>query len=459
MKRTILYTIFLFSIFSCKNYLDIKPYGKTIPKTAEEFSALLNRHLENIDYGEEIIAGNVMTCVDAECFSDNLEASLTAYPQGNYIPLYVGDKLSSKQRLYSGLYSVIKDCNIVIQNLKKDGTRETNDILGLAHVIRGVCYYDLLRDFCEPCNNNLNGLGVPLVLEFDIEAKPLRNTEGEVIEACEKDFQKALEYGIAEKSYRYNDDVIRGYLARLYFWAGNFGKALEFSELVLEKHPLLKDSVYLDMMTSSGGMKGNIIFKSGILENGGKNAEYSGKISSAQGRPLSKKFIDLFKEKDNDVRYRLAIGKKRVFNKKPVACMRSAEFQLIKMESLYHLGKYAESLAALNELRKNRIKNNVPYENGTLPPVNTSDIIKEDCKKSPLTPLIYAILCERRKELFMEGDRWYELKRNGRPEFWVAKQGRKYTTKKFMYTFPLPLEDITILKPNLIQNEGYENVK
>ena len=75
-----------------------------------------------------------------------------------------------------------------------------------------------------------------------------------------------------------------------------------------------------------------------------------------------------------------------------------------------------------------------------------------------LTPLINAILNERRKELFCEGDRWYELKRNGRPEFWVAKQGRKYTTAKFLYTWPLPIDDI-LLVPGLVQNPGYEKTE
>lgn len=43
-----------------------------------------------------------------------------------------------------------------------------------------------------------------------------------------------------------------------------------------------------------------------------------------------------------------------------------------------------------------------------------------------------AILNERRKELYMEnGDRWYELKRNGRPEFWWGVSGVKYETLKF----------------------------
>ena len=67
-----------------------------------------------------------------------------------------------------------------------------------------------------------------------------------------------------------------------------------------------------------------------------------------------------------------------------------------------------------------------------------------------------AILNERRKELYLEGDRWYELKRNGRPEFWRLFNNRtqRITTQKFMYTFPLPISDITIID-GLIQNQGY----
>ena len=94
----------------------------------------------------------------------------------------------------------------------------------------------------------------------------------------------------------------------------------------------------------------------------------------------------------------------------------------------------------------------------TLPPVDPDDNVKVDARGQALTSLIYAILCERRKELFLEGDRWYELKRNGRPEMWTHRQGRKYTTLEFMYTFPLPIADV-ILTDGLVQNPGYDNVK
>ena len=65
---------------SCTDYLDIKPYGKTIPKTADEFASLLHYHLNEIDWGEEVIVGNINSVMDLECYADNLGSILTQYP-------------------------------------------------------------------------------------------------------------------------------------------------------------------------------------------------------------------------------------------------------------------------------------------------------------------------------------------------------------------------------------------
>jgi hypothetical protein len=92
----------------------------------------------------------------------------------------------------------------------------------------------------------------------------------------------------------------------------------------------------------------------------------------------------------------------------------------------------------------------------TLPPVDSTSLIRQDATGRPLTPLIQAILNERRKELYLEnGDRWFELKRHGRPEWWVARDGMKYWTRKYMYTWPIDVLDLD-LQPGLIQNPGYE---
>jgi hypothetical protein len=127
------------------------------------------------------------------------------------------------------------------------------------------------------------------------------------------------------------------------------------------------------------------------------------------------------------------------------------------MESQYHLGKTAEALEMLNNFRKQRIEGVEDYTMETLPAVDETEYIKTDSKGNALTPLLQAILNERRKELYLEGDRFFELKRNGRPEFWVMKNGLKYTNKKYMYTLPIDPSDVQ-LNPAIQQNEGYTEV-
>lgn len=441
---------------SCKDYLDIKPYGKTIPKTAEEFSALLHEQINAIDYGEAYVIGDMGTTTNFACFSDNLETNLTQYPTGKTLPVYIGDRLSNKQNTYAQLYKTIRTSNIIIGNLKEDDTKEVQDVLGTAYALRGICYYQLLRQFCEPYGIETNqALGVPLVTEFNMEAKPIRSTREETAAQIEHDFQKAIKYNITNEIYRFNNDVIKGYLARLYFWSQQYEKAIVQAKELLEKYPLLEGEAYKEMLTSPRIRKGNILLKSEIVADGSTATSQAGIKNALSARPVSKRFIDLFPEKESDIRYNLFIGKKRTFAKHILTCMRSAEFAFILMESYYHIGNENNALDLLNDFRSKRISSYQSYTLSTLPTINNDDYIKSDAKGQALTPLLYAILAERRKELFLEGDRWFELKRNGQPEFWVARQGLKYYTRKFMYTFPLPITDIILVK-GLIQNQGYE---
>ena len=83
-------------------------------------------------------------------------------------------------------------------------------------------------------------------------------------------------------------------------------------------------------------------------------------------------------------------------------------------------------MSLLNELRRKRIEDVEDYTLRTLPEPDPGALITVDAAGKPLTPLISAILDERRKELYMEGDRWFELKRNGCPEWWVIQQSGKH---------------------------------
>lgn len=252
---------------SCKEYLDIKPYGQTIPRTADEFSSLLNSTLNKIDYGEAYIIGNITSVAYLECYADNLEASLTTYPEGDYIPINISAHLSDKQMNYRWLYECIRDCNIVIDNLEERDTRLGMDVLGTAYALRGVCYYELMRQFCESYDgaNASKQLGVPLVTEFNMEEKPLRSTLAETADRAIDDLKKALEYDIQDEIYRFNNDVVTGYLARACFWSERYGDAIVYADQVLTKYPLLNGEAYRSMMASQVQRTGNMIFKSGTL--------------------------------------------------------------------------------------------------------------------------------------------------------------------------------------------------
>ena len=201
MKKTFTVIALVLLAVSCNRYLDIKPYGQTIPETAEEFSALLHAHLDEIDYGEEVVMGDGLEMADLECYADNLAANLTQYPGGNYISLYIGEQLSAKQTLYTNLYAVIRDCNIIIGYLEDRSSRLGMDVLGTAYALRGICYYNLLRNFCQACNPDNPGPGVPLVTEFDMEAKPTRSTYNQTVKRIEEDLNKAIEYDIQDEIY------------------------------------------------------------------------------------------------------------------------------------------------------------------------------------------------------------------------------------------------------------------
>lgn len=454
MKKIYVLALAVVLFNSCDNYLEVKTYGKAIPKTSEEFSSILHKHLNSIDNGEDHpLIESSAELVTMESITDNFNATLT-FSGGSTLPVYAGAILNNKQSKYQKLYEVIRDANIIIDNLPAERTKEEQTVIGTAYALRAISYYQLLRDFCEPFEDN-NQLGVPIVTGFDMEERPIRASYGAVKTLIESDFQKAFTYDLSDEIYRFTNDVVKAYYAKYLFWTKQWDKVIDISEELVDKHPLVSHSKYTSMIQAQNNKEANVFIRS-YLYSFSTAVSFLNSQSVIKQRPLSIDFVQAFaKDGYNDIRYNLTTDNKRINQKLLVSKVRSAELVLMLAESNAHLGNQAEALKWINHLRKNRLANYTPYTISTLPNANTSGNIKIDANGNALTPLLATILNERRKELHGEGDRFYELKRNGRPEFWVANNGLKYTTKKFMYTFPIPRTDIE-LTPGLIQNDGYE---
>ena len=67
-KCTLLGTLILFTP-ACTEYLDVKPKGKIIPETAEDFSTIIHYWLDRVETGQdEEILGNATNLILQEFY-------------------------------------------------------------------------------------------------------------------------------------------------------------------------------------------------------------------------------------------------------------------------------------------------------------------------------------------------------------------------------------------------------
>ena len=126
------------ALTSCTKYLDVKPKGKVIPKTAEEFSSILHYWLDDIEKGtDDVIVLSPERTADLELFAEDLDGTLAS--SYGVIDLYAGTSINRNQKYYSTLYSAIKDCNIIIGEMEDTESETAKTLLGTAWSIRSVC--------------------------------------------------------------------------------------------------------------------------------------------------------------------------------------------------------------------------------------------------------------------------------------------------------------------------------
>ena len=98
-------------------------------------------------------------------------------------------------------YIVIKDYNVLINALKDkinipEGTESlATTIKGEAFMFRAEAYMNLVRHFGKNYDpDDATSLGVPIVLKFDLYARPARNTVHEVYKQIKEDLDSAARY-------------------------------------------------------------------------------------------------------------------------------------------------------------------------------------------------------------------------------------------------------------------------
>jgi len=373
---------------------------------------------------------------------------------------------------WDAAYNVIQQANVTlrgIQRFRASDPLKVNRIEGQARALRAFMHFEIFRWWAPNYDPAATTLGIAYADTFDIERKPARLTVQQSYNRIENDLKIARAMlsntdreiqdlqGAGGKGRAYIDTlVVDAMLARMYLYSKQWDSAIKYATYVINEKPLASPDEFLllwqdasseEVIWSINYEAGNAALIREIFKPDPKD-ETEDELS---WRPITT-LPGLYGA--NDVRVpayfnvRLVQGSAYLVPNKYFAkvsaplpdgvlnykVFRTAEMYLIRAEARANKG-LANALSDLNTLRTARGAA-IGAESGTA--------------------LLNAIQTERRKELFIEGHRFFDLKRTTRTI--NRTQGCSpycsLTSDNRAWALPIPQAEI-IANPNMQQNPGY----
>jgi hypothetical protein len=378
-------------------------------------------------------------------------------------------------------WGVIFNANVIINNIDKfanpSNQTRVNSIKGQAIALRAMAHFDLLKYFADNLDRTSTSPAIPYVDQSPLESspasfKPARLTVTQVYDKIYADIAAArtalsnvnAPINTASAKYRIDLTALNAIQARVALYAKDWPTAITASTAVINALPLASRSVYPTIWRdqSQTEVAFAVFFSPGEFLSRLAGDVYSPppgtNRSQFEGSPA------LFSQINevNDIRFstsvtrgfstsalvransRLVVTK---YNGKGTAldgvvdwkAFRTGEMYLIRAEARAFSSQSALALDDLNTLRAARING---FVNGT----------------ESGTALTDAIALERRKELFMEGHRWFDLKRlnrninRGTITAPTTQAILAPTRREWVWPIPQGERDAN---PNMTQNPGY----
>ncbi len=488
----ILAVVFTLAIFtSCEDFLVENP-SFALPssesvKTVTDLQNAVNGVYARISYSGSLsfYAGDFIALGDlrADDMSFNEQLNTNAISP---VARYQYNKNSTfAENFWSAPYITlgrINDILSVTDNLTVETGEENTftDLVGQLYGMRALCHFDLVKTFAQLPTALHDGMtldtedgGIPIADQvFPVDYKPVRNTIGEVYDFILADFDRAIARlnptpGIASSYGTLNIWAARALKARAQLYYGNYSQALTLAEEVINGalasgYRLATFEGNPNEITTIWDKVQQPEFLFELIVNETYNAQRNsiGYYSDPNGygefvltedfynyllfdNPADfRKFLAVEKSSQQGtgtdyypVKYpgrevETASGGKEVntYVNNP-RVIRMAEVYLIASEAAFHDGNQAKAAEHLNALREKRIAGVVPLTTITL----------DD------------ILNERRKELFAEGHRSWDVWRNKRSLVNDDFGGATVNYDNYRTLVPIPQWE-TDISPALKQN-------
>ena len=423
MKNIFKYIAILLVITSCESNLNQVPPLEAASSSLTTYTEVLNAayHYQQ--------ASTTPLAVMGDFRADNMLMREAPYPAFDRFDkdLAGGDLVEQFFRpFYSNLYKSILSANNVISN----STNATQ--VAEAKFLRALSYFKLVKVFGDV---TINLSASPSISDKSILMRqPAAKVYDEVIIP---DFLAAISVLSNVSTTRATKIAAQGMLAKVYMQRSNFVSAAPLLAEVVSTATAAKISLrpkFSDVFGELNDLNSEIIYATRIstsintLYSYSKFSEWFKGTDTKSPNPLDPKLTAAFDASTGDLRKDVTIdvankkGKKWGTLDQDWIELRYADILLLHAEVLNETGSPAATVLKVLD-----------------PTVlNTKDKIKK------------AILDERRLELALEGQRWFDLVRTGTVD---SEMG--LTVNKNYYLFPIPNSEVLASGGVITQNTGY----
>ena len=483
MKNFIIYflitTIFLIAI-SCEQDLNVPLNDKQseieILSNSDNAIRLVNGiYNKNLDFDMNAFSWIGMTSITSDDADKGSTPGDSGADKDQLDNLTFNSSSLSVAEIWKSRYQGIGRANKAIFYLNQisiDATLKTR-LIGEAKFLRALWYFDLVRTFG----------GVPVVVsEVNINDIALvnaivntRKTKQQTYDQIEIDLQDAIsslplksQYSSADLG-RATKGSAQGLLAKVYLYQQKWQQSFDMSGLVISSGEYNLMANYEDVWRNVGENKSESVFEvQATIENGitqfsyvqaprgtpdlgwGFNTPSLGLANAYEAGDLRRAATIMFipntlwdglvltntinNPRYNYKSYQSATAEpwngNRDITAKNLRVLKYSDILLIRAEAAFNIGNLPEALIQINKIRTRA---------GLLAALTVSQL---------------SIWKERRLEMAMEQDRWFDLIRTGQALTAMALDGKTFVVGKHE-VFPIPQEQIIATGGLLTQNNGY----
>lgn len=443
MKSKIFIILVAFiSLTGCKKFLDVQPKDLKIPKTVKDYQDLLNGE----GWAKTISGTSKAELFWLEFLTDDIDESIGTsttialdYKQhyssfyvwrNKYDFNYIGEAESDYNiDTWTWLYRVVGVANVVLADID-DLTGNENERIYLkaeAHFFRALANYYIVNIWGKPYNpaTASSDMGIPLKQTPSPELGNIaRSTVQQCYDFILSDLAEAetlvTASTISKSVFHVSKGSVNLLQSRMYLYMQNWTKAKEYADKVITATPTLYDmlpetfSQTNRVTTYLNARNGEILFSyhSHSLQEQGAGTLFSSSSTgtSSTWYKVSNSILGLYSTNDKRLNAYTFIPVSALSGSRIAKTMhqesgasffdynlRISEAYLNRAEAAAQLNDLAGAVADYNALRAKRI---------------TGVTIATFADKATALANIYD---ERRRELFFQGHRWFDLRRTGMP--------------------------------------------